>query len=380
MKHDLEVYTAAIPVISRGGALLIGSSVLGQSGRFWEIDTQAGGKYTGYKRTEWPWWVCPELSTNVVEAEYTAPDMTTEERVDRYGTEQLKIIFDGMPLEDFQQEYECAYQDESTAFYVWELLKRCEMEAEEAERWRCHSIEELVENQRGDLYAGFDVGRTRNTSELKVFDLVGPKAIERYSETMDKTPFPEQQDRLDTFLTTTRGRLTWFGIDSRGMGGPIFEALERTHGSVVQGIEGTMPLKQQICTDVRMMMERGNVALYPDRATLGQIHSVKRKLTQHGNYIFDTDRNEKHHADKAWACFYALSGIPESHRAPAPATSVLSREMDDPGRAPGERVAAIRDDDADIQALARRLKAEDPRLDSGLALELARRSARRVKK
>ncbi len=42
-----QIYTAALPVISKGGRLRIGSSPYGASGVFWEVFTEHGQRYPG---------------------------------------------------------------------------------------------------------------------------------------------------------------------------------------------------------------------------------------------------------------------------------------------------------------------------------------------
>lgn len=43
--NDKEIYQAALPAISKGGSVRIGSSPLGARGTFWEIFTESLGKY-----------------------------------------------------------------------------------------------------------------------------------------------------------------------------------------------------------------------------------------------------------------------------------------------------------------------------------------------
>lgn len=331
MTRDSDIYTAALPVTSRGGRLIVGSTVLGQSGRFWEIDTGFGGKYQLYQRHTWPWWTCPELCADTVAAEVRAPQMTPEERVFRFGSEQLQAIFDGMPLEDFQQEYECAYQDERTAYFSWDLIRRCTMEPEEAERWHCATVGQLLDSAKGTLYAGYDVGRTRNASELTVWDVAGDKAYERYFETLPETEFQRQFEVLDNLLSTGKGKVARLSIDATGVGMQLAEDLKRRHGTLVEPVHFTAPLKEQICVGYRVAMERGNIALYPDRARLGQVHSIKKRLTAAKNLVFDVERNERHHADVFWSQALGFSGVQEEERRPKPCIGVVSWDIDDRG-------------------------------------------------
>ena len=57
-----------------------------------------------------------------------------------------------------------------------------------------------------------------------------------------------------------------------------------------------------------MLSQQTNTPLPVDRDLAYQIHSIKRTVSASRNLIFDTDRNEKHHADAFWAWALALAG------------------------------------------------------------------------
>ncbi|ABF89460.1 putative terminase, atpase subunit [Myxococcus xanthus DK 1622] len=106
--NDREVYTGSTALILRShGQLTGGSTPLGRRGIFWEIDTQELRKYPHHTRQLVPWWLCRFFSLNVRRAAVEAPLMSTEERVARFGRPVLTEQFDSLPLEDFQQEFEC---------------------------------------------------------------------------------------------------------------------------------------------------------------------------------------------------------------------------------------------------------------------------------
>ncbi|MBL1196898.1 MAG: hypothetical protein HND51_21335, partial [Chloroflexi bacterium] len=121
---DSEIYTSAVPVISKGGRLRAGSSPMGAGGVFHEIVNQPLIKYPGYTRDYVPWWVTKSFCKDMPEAKKLAPHMTTEERVMLFGKPRLIIIFQNLPLLDFQQEYECMFVDEATAWITWDEIKR----------------------------------------------------------------------------------------------------------------------------------------------------------------------------------------------------------------------------------------------------------------
>ena len=107
IREDVAVYTAILPVISKGGRRLrIGSSPMGATGRFWEIYRQEMRPYPGYRRALTPWWHVHAFCANVREAVKLAPGMPTAQRVDLFGNDRLQAIYANMPEDDFRQEYE----------------------------------------------------------------------------------------------------------------------------------------------------------------------------------------------------------------------------------------------------------------------------------
>ncbi len=66
-----------------------------------------------------------------------------------------------------------------------------------------------------------------------------------------------------------------------------------------------------------MLMQKRKVPLPIDRDMAYQIHSIKRLVTPSKNLVFDTERNEKHHADKFWALALALNAAKSPVTTPA---------------------------------------------------------------
>lgn len=315
-----RIYTGALPIISKGNRRLrIGSSPMGASGRFWEIFTQKMQPYPGYRRKSTPWWEVQAFCTNVREARILAPGLPTAQRVELFGADRIQVIFANMPLEDFQQEFECDFVDQATAWITWEEIAAnqvgivchaatCyEKEVDSAfatiDALRVEIEQRRVEHVFG---AGVDVGRTRNTSELF---LVGQSTTDtfplRLMVTMDNVSFDDQKSVLRYALDMLP--ISKMFIDRNGIGMNLAEDLERLYPVKVEGVQFTQPNKVLWATDTKMRIQQGKTPLPVHKDLAYQIHSVKRIVSSSKNLIFDTERNEKHHADKFWAWALALS-------------------------------------------------------------------------
>ncbi|MDR1074524.1 MAG: hypothetical protein LBL45_12795, partial [Treponema sp.] len=185
------IYTAALPVISRGGAMEIGSTPLGLIGMFAEIwhDKEKFPKFT---RFNVPWWQSSALCENVEKARKAGvKDMDTIDRVNAFGGEKLRDAFDALFLEDFQQEYECTFMDGSESYISLDLIY-ANTPGRNEESWE-HMGEVATESgneeknvevhvfrdadslraaynpkEHGRLFIGYDVARRRDAAVIFV--------------------------------------------------------------------------------------------------------------------------------------------------------------------------------------------------------------------
>lgn len=314
VQHDRDIYKAALPIISKGGRLRVGSSPLGASGIFWEIFTETLQKYPGYTRRRTPWWEVQAFCVNVREARKLAPAMSTAVRVDLFGNERIKAIYANMLEEDFQQEYETEFVDESSAWITWEVIQRNQA-AHAGLHWHAKSVDEALAligpiNDAINagkieyvLAGGIDVGRKRDLTELVGLGVTTTQQLPvRLMISLANVPYDDQQACFWQIIT----RLPFIQIlvDRNGIGAQLAENLERT--GKVQGVDFTNQSKQLWAVEARIQAERTNTPIPPDRDLAYQIHSIKKKVTAAKNNVFDTERNEKHHADKFWAWALAI--------------------------------------------------------------------------
>jgi phage FluMu gp28-like protein len=300
MRDGRKIYTAAVPIISRGGgSLTLGSTPLGKGDIFYEILEGETERYPFYERLRIAWWDCPEFCTDVATARVLAPAMTTDERVARFATQALKDIRASLDLDSFQQEYELVFVDAAVAFIPWELIQAATKDADDLP---CvSSIEELLAlDVQGPLSAGFDVGRRRNASELIVGRMVGDRFVQCLGLTLDRASFDLQEDTLVRLLSQ-RADVHRLCIDETGIGMQLAERMMARFPERVEGITFTAQTKSVLAHGLKMDFERRNVLIPADRDLMAQVYSVKKLVTVAGNIRLDTDHDEKHHADKFWA-------------------------------------------------------------------------------
>lgn len=312
---DRQVYTAALPSTVKGdGYIRIGSSPLGAKGLFWEIATEGMKAWPGFQRQFLPWWKIISLCRNTQEAGKAVPEMVTEDRVKAFGQPALIEIFENMFLEDFQQEYECSWVDELTAWITWEIIKK--NQNADLLWWHAKNVDQafemipLIQQAIKDdkieqaFRGGIDVGRKKHLTE---FMMVGKGTTDqlplRFSISLDRVEYDDQERCF--IEVVKRLPITQVLIDQNGLGNMLAENLSNKTGKV-KGVDFTNASKELWAVEARVQAERINTPLPMDRDIAYQIHSIKRMVTTGKKNVFDTDRNEKHHADKFWAWALAV--------------------------------------------------------------------------
>ncbi|MGE0322274.1 MAG: terminase family protein [Polyangiaceae bacterium] len=291
---DREVYTGSTALILRSKGQLTGCSTpLGRRGIFWEIATEELRKYPHHTRQLVPWWLSRFFCKDVAEAAKIAPHLPTEERVAVFGRPTIVEQFDSLPLEDFQQELECCFVDESFSWMPYELIIPCTHDS-----LRVYDDPTDVPEVRGRIVAGFDVGRTRDRSELAVFDQVGDVYRCVMLRTFDGVPFAEQEAELRRLLSALP--VARLSIDRSGIGMNLAENLARDFPQVAAEAF-TNESKERWATDFKILLQRQDVHLPRRRELVGQIHAIKRRVLPSGKVSFDAERTSKGHADKFWA-------------------------------------------------------------------------------
>jgi len=314
------IYREAFPIVERqvDKQLFIGSTPFGKTGLFYDIFSGAEGKYQGYNKFLWYWWDSPFYCKDVRNARWgknPAHLMPTHKRVKEYGTHALKEIFANILLEDFQQEYEGYFCDEATSFFPYELITSrmgwYDFELQEAYP---KILPEIFSWIKGRLYAGFDVGRTTNTSEFYVFDVRKEggqqKIIQVFDASFNNVEFEKQEGFLRDFLKMYEDYVESLQIDQNQIGRNLAENLVRDFPHVVTGIDMTAEQKERMAVNTKIKMVNGQLELFPSREMISHFHAIKQIYSPGMRCTkFDADRNAKHHADKFWGAALAIGAV-----------------------------------------------------------------------
>lgn len=228
----------------------------------------------------------------------------------------------------WRQEFCCQFEDESTSFITYDLIRRCQDVRLAGELdW------DDLSRPNMEVYVGVDVGRKRDVTAIWLWHKqVAPVALQDKQRAvpgsagevelstvgvlvLQDAPFAEQELQIGRILEHRSVRRCC--IDSTGMGLHLAEGLvERFGDHRVEPVVFTTGLKSQLAGGLRVLAERGRLRIPVDEAITNDWHSIERTVTAGGHLRFDADRSSGGHADRFWA---AALGI---HAAEAPATGV----------------------------------------------------------
>lgn len=342
-RNDEDVYTSALPCLSRGGNLEIGSTPLVKAGKFYEILSEPE-KFKNYKRIEIPWWWSSALCTDVSEAVKLAPSMATADRVEIFGTEIIQEIFASMSLVMFRQEYECEFTDESEAFISLSMIMACTPEENPKrrthEQYHYQSIAEFlrgsilpdmcvgVDDQgryeyasveapgydpsiHGILFAGWDMGRKKDASIFTLigyFPDTGRKHVWMSYELKNKT-FDQQKEFAAHALNSLPIRK--FLVDKTGLGMDFGEWAETRYPTIAEGVVFTNEVKEVMANKIYLAFEREEMVLPMCHALHADIHCIRKTVTATKHNRYDGSTKDSH-ADRFWSLCLANLGIIES--------------------------------------------------------------------
>jgi len=311
-ENQQKAYNDASAVIAwdEGRQIRIGGTPFGKGGLYYDIIMGTDGKFPNFSRHFWFWWDCPLYCNNVELARKEAHMMCTYDRVKKFGTQVIKNFFNNMFLEDFQQEFEICFNDTELSYFPYDLIVGTMTSFDLADQQNFpESMEKISDVNQGILYAGYDVGRTKDAAEFYVLDLrnIDKRGKNRsvlrevFHESLQDMSFADQKARLIRFIDMYSSTLGGLYIDMTGIGYNLAEDLTALYPGKVQGIYFTSENRSQMISTTKTFMLDDLLQLMPCRDLTAHFYSIKKHVTTAGNMVFVVEKSKHHHADKFWA-------------------------------------------------------------------------------
>lgn len=273
-----RIWQVAVPVITAvKGRLTVCSTPYEKGNMFWKIMTGEDGRFEQFSKQ----------TISIYDAVAQGLDVNIEE---------IRGLFDE---DSFQRLYNCQWFDDEESYFTFDEIHKC-------------AVPDCLNFfTDGYVYAGYDVGRFTDSSELiLVEDGIyndENKVIVRYMSSLKRTSFDDQKEFLRKILR--QYKVKKLRIDATGMGMNLAEDLRREFPHLIEAYWFTRELKEEMAVNLKKLFEDKRIIIPNDSNLIAQIHSIKRTPKSQG-FSYDSKRNaEIGHADKFWALAMACMGL-----------------------------------------------------------------------
>lgn len=233
-----------------------------------------------------------------------------------------RAIDDGYPV-DVQKCWALAKGDPR----LFDQLFNCKFLDGEAQYIPTHAIEACSEDVTiipggGECYAGLDIGRTSDRTELVIVRKMDDGVRwHQYGEGRKRTSW-DDVETLARMAFAHPWNCRRLCVDSSGLGAFPAEELQRKFGrSRIEPVTFTQQVKEDLATSMYTAFVEGTIRIpRSDTMLRDDLCAIRRIITTAGNVRYDAPHTEEGHADKAWALALALHGC----NSPANYRQVLS--------------------------------------------------------
>ncbi|MGE5608937.1 MAG: terminase large subunit domain-containing protein [Bacillota bacterium] len=235
----------------------------------------------------------------------------------------------------WNEEYLCIPSSDASSLLSYELINSATTENLQLIR----SANDLP-TDKGEFYAGYDVGRRHDFSVLWVVERVGDVLWTRMLRCLDRASFPAQEALINALMANYRVRRIC--IDEQGIGANLAENAMRRWKSRAEGVSLSGPVKASLGAAFRdrFLDHQIRIPAYVDwdefddkdpinriinRRNLSKsrhrddwlkedLHKTKKSVTAAGNVRLAADSDADGHADGFWAgalMAEAAGGVPK---------------------------------------------------------------------
>lgn len=283
-----EIWAALFPTITRGYCIRIVSTPQGRKNKFYQL-WSGNPLYSKHKVT----------IHEAMQGGLTLMDESGQV----VGPDYLREALDDP--EAWQQEYECEFVDEATAYLTYEMISACEDQTLDFEN-------DLSRLGSGPRYAGVDIGRKKHLTVYWCLEKIGDVLWTRRIAELDNMDFRAQHDTITSFLAEDRPYRVC--VDSTGLGMQLGEELQSSYGRTrVELISFGQAVKEDLAVTLRRRFEERTIRIPVDRKIREDFHNVRRIVTAAGNIRFDADDTKDGHSDRFWASALAIHAAKSSH-------------------------------------------------------------------
>jgi len=304
-EDSMAIWDAAEPIISSNSQYLcrVASTGNGRFNMFYKMANEGSPYPVSRIRRSEAWRMGVKIYDPATRRELT-PEQAREAAIDKAS---------------YDQNYECAFNEESMALLTHSLIAACEYAEGAAECHICaqdwtHEAIEFLRACKGPLGIGLDVGRSRDITVITAGEKIGGVLFTRAILRIAALRLPQQLERLKPLLEMRNfGRLSG---DATGLGLGLVEFAQEHCGAhraeavqfasrerrVVRGVEqGDSALVTELMAlDLLDAFERNAIRIPGETALRDGLRKPER-ITGAGGVRIAATRDAAGHADEFWS-------------------------------------------------------------------------------
>ena len=304
------IWEAAEPIISSNPDFLcrIASTGNGKRNMFYQLISEGRIPLNRCRRSD-AWKMGAIKIYSAVDGREVTPDEARGEASDKRA---------------YDQNYECAFEDENMPLLTHELISAAERSvgiAIDKQAWSPAALARMFRAQ-GDLYLGQDFARSRDLSVQAVIEKIGGLHRTVGLLEMENMRTPAQQAQLDLVASMPKFRRAALDMTGNGLG--LFEYAEEKHGTMrIEGVnfatteavsdriraEGrkapTAKVTEIMATDLVGVFEDKAIEIPADPDLRDDLRKPEKIVSPGGRVSIAASHDAAGHADRFWA--YALA-------------------------------------------------------------------------
>lgn len=183
---------------------------------------------------------------------------------EKFLDEQREIIGE----ERFAMEYLAQFIDDSNSYFPFALIRQC--------------VDDYTFDIEGELFAGYDPGGKQSLAAFVIIRRIDDKLYLVYKKAERSKSYTEFNVEIAEMYGRHNFRLF---VDQTGLGNPIAEHLKEL-GIDVKGIALTERRKEELLSNMKMLMEERKVALPYDLEVHNALNAIEYQRTRTGGYRF----------------------------------------------------------------------------------------------
>lgn len=198
----------------------------------------------------------------------------------------------------YDQLFNCSFLDSELQYIPGEFITRATIERP---------------SEDGDVYAGLDIGETRDRTVLVLLRKKGNAKHVFHVESHPRT----DDSLLDALVGKAFGfhRAKRLCADATGLGSMPATRFQKRYGDKFEPVDFTLKSKEEMATGLysafaeeELKVPRVFLLANLDEAALlrADVAAVRRIVSDAGNVKYDAPRTQSGHADRAWALMLAL--------------------------------------------------------------------------